>query len=215
MINAGSSNGRTPGFGPGNRGSNPCPAELNFMALLESKDLPIGWNAPDFELKGTDDKKYNIDNFKSKDGLLLVFTCNHCPYAKASWPILVDLYSQYRKNIEFAAINSNDAREYPDDSFEQMKIKADEWGVKFPYLVDDTQKTAKDYFAQCTPDVYLFKNNNNNLELFYHGRINDNWKQPEQVKSNDLSDAIDALINNQESPQNQKPSMGCSIKWKE
>lgn len=183
------------------------------MTLVQSEPLPIGWVAKDFTLKGSEEKEYSLIDFADKKGLLIVFTCNHCPYAMASWPLIIDLYQQFGQDIGFAAINSNDAINYPEDSFEQMKIKKVEWKIPFPYLRDETQEIAQAYQAQCTPDLYLFKNENGAFKLFYHGRVNDNWQNPEQVTEKNLEEAINTLVNDQSPPESQPPSMGCSIKW--
>lgn len=182
------------------------------MVLLYSFKLPLGWQASDFSLKGIDDKVYKLVEIKPKIGILIVFTCNHCPYAQAAWPLLVKLYEKYyKKGIEFVAINPNDEESYPEDSFEKMKKKAKEWQIVFPYLRDETQEVAKAYQAQCTPDIYLF---DANKKLFYHGRINDNWQNPLKVTRNDLDEALRRLCIGDKPPVEQFPSMGCSIKWK-
>ena len=184
------------------------------MALLNSYDLPIGWQAPEFTLINTEGRKISPQDFVSKKGLLVVFTCNHCPYAKASWPLVVELSEKFGSGIAFVAINPNDGSSHPEDSFEQMKEKKAEWNISFDYLHDPTQQTAKDYQAQCTPDPYLFKNEGGAWKLFYHGRINDNWQDAGSVQEKNLEDAMNALIAGKNSPEVQKPSMGCSIKWK-
>lgn len=185
------------------------------MALLYSEKLTTGWQAPDFRLKDTEEKLRSLSQFTDKEGLLVVFTCNHCPYAKAAWPVIIELYHRYKDRISFVAINPNDERQYPEDSFEQMKKKKKDWRIPFPYLQDETQVVAKLYHAQCTPDPYLFKNEAGDFKLFYHGRINDNWQNPTNVKEKNLEEAIEFLLQNQSAPANQPPSMGCSIKWKE
>lgn len=192
------------------------------MALLHSENFPLGWPAVDFSLPDTAGANHSLADFKSR-GLLIAFTCNHCPYAIASWPLLIDLHKQFGEHVDFVAINSNDEKAYPEDSYEEMKKKVQEWEIPFLYLRDKTQEVARAYQAQCTPDLYLFKNNestqsnngniSNNFELFYHGRINDNWQKPDQVKEENLKDALERLISNQEPPIEQPPSMGCSIKW--
>ena len=184
------------------------------MALLESTQLPEGWQAQDFSLPATDGTTYSLSDFKDKQGLLVIFTCNHCPYAQSAWPLVVDLHKQFVSQVAFAAINPNDAENYPDDSFKNMKSVADEFGVEFPYLHDETQKVAQAYQAQCTPDLYLFKNEDRVLKLYYHGRINDNWQNPDKATQENIKDALAALISGQEAPAQQPPSMGCSIKWK-
>lgn len=185
------------------------------MALLESKKLSPGFTAPDFKLPGTDGKEYSLSDFGASKGLLVIFTCNHCPYAQAAWPLTIDLYNQFKEAVAFVAINSNDAEEYPEDSFEGMKDKIGEWNIPFPYLRDESQEVARTYQAQCTPDLYLFKNEDGVFKLFYHGRINDNWQEPKKVTEENLKDALSRLVEDKDTPENQPPSMGCSIKWKD
>ena len=185
------------------------------MSVTKSEPMPImEWEAPDFSLVGTSDEEFSLENIEGYNGLLVVFTCNHCPYARAAWPTLVDLHELYGKEIAFVAINSNDSDTYPEDSFEEMKKRKEEWGILFPYLWDESQEVAEEYQAQCTPDPYLFKYEDGVWKLFYHGRINDNWQHPEQVKQNNLEDAMVSLLGDEEPPENQPASMGCSIKWK-
>ncbi len=186
------------------------------MSLVYSHRLPLGWQATEFKLSDVDGTDYSLKDFSKKQGLMIVFTCNHCPYAQASWPVLVDLYDVYKDDIDFVAINSNDDKEYPQDGLEGMKELVKEFGVEFPYLRDKTQKVAKEYQAQCTPDVYLFKNmGNSKFELQYHGRINDNWQDPDQVDDHSLQNALEKLVNDDEPILDQYPSMGCSIKYKD
>ena len=112
------------------------------------------------------------------------------------------------------AINPNDADTYTDDSFANMRKLVEEMNLSFPYLHDETQEIAKEYKAQCTPDLYLFKNEGGRFKLWYHGRITDDWQNPEKVKERNLEDAMLRLANDERKPENQPPSMGCSIKWK-
>jgi peroxiredoxin len=200
-----------------NRAGNPGNLLICYtisMVMLQSVTLAPGWEAPFFELPDTEGKLIKPTDFIDKQGLLLIFTCNHCPYAKAAWPILIDFYRQHHDAIGFVAISANDAELYPDDSPEAMKVKKEEWQIPFPYVHDESQTTAKAYQAQCTPDPYLFRLDDNTFKLYYHGRINDNWQQPEQVTQNNLKDAITNLIEGNPAPEIQPPSMGCSIKWK-
>lgn len=189
---------------------------ISDMVLLKSTQLPVGeWKAPDFKLPGTDGETYSLSDFSHNKGLLVVFICNHCPYAKAAWPQLIALADEYKeKRIAFVGINPNDEVNYPEDSFEQMKQKVKEWGINFPYLQDKSQEVAKVYDAQCTPDVYLFKQKNKQFVLYYRGRITDNWQEPEKAESHDLKDAVDSLLAGSPPLTDQIPSMGCSIKWK-
>jgi len=184
------------------------------VVLLESITLPDSWQAEDFKLKGTDGKMYSLKDFEDKDGLLVIFTCNHCPYAVASWPELIKLYQQFGDKVSFVAITPNDPETYPDDDFEGMQKLVKEMSLGFPYLVDETQKVAKTYKAQCTPDLYLFRKEDGKFKLYYHGRINDNWQNPEQVTEENLKEALQSLVDGKEKPQEQPPSMGCSIKWR-
>jgi len=184
------------------------------MALVKSVSLPMGWEAVDFKLRGVDEKQYSLADFKDKRGLLIVFTCNHCPYAQVAWPLLVELDKKFGKEIGIVGINPNDAVRYADDSFEKMKELVEEQGIKFPYLVDESQELARQYQAQCTPDPYLFKNGKGGFRLFYHGRINDNWQNPELVKEKNLEMAMENLLAGKSVTGEQPASMGCSIKWK-
>jgi len=184
------------------------------MALMYSEQLPLGTPAPDFALPGADGRTYSLETFKDKKGLLVIITCNHCPYAKAAWPLTIDLHKQFGAEVAFAAINPNDESAYPEDSLEVMKQKVGKWGIPFPYLRDALQEVARAYKAQCTPDLYLFKNDGGEFRLFYHGRINDNWKDLANVKEENLKDALARLVQGKAPPENQPSSMGCSIKWK-
>lgn len=182
------------------------------MSVLYSTALQVGWQAPDFTLPDTNGQTFRLYSQQPKHGTLIIFTCNHCPYAKAAWPLLIELANKYQKRgIQFVAINPNDEKAYPEDSFEVMKQRANQWGLPFPYLRDDSQEVAKTYQAQCTPDVYLL---DKNKKLYYHGRINDNWKDPTKVTRNDLDEALRRLFIGDRAPVEQFPSMGCSIKWK-
>ena len=144
--------------------------------------------------------------------MLIVFTCNHCPYAIALWRRLIQLSQHIKpKGINTLAINPNINPNYPDDSPENMTSLVDSLGLPFPYLIDSDQSVARLYEAQCTPDIYLL---NHEKQCVYHGRFDDNWQDESQVSSNDLQNAIDNMLQGQ-SIQQAIPSMGCSIKWNE
>lgn len=177
-----------------------------------STKTSIGTAAIDFSLPDVTGRTYSLADFKDKEALVVVFTCNHCPYARAAWPLLIALHKKYKDRVAFVGINPNDEQAYPDDSFENMKKYKKEWGITFPYLRDETQQVARAYDAQCTPDIYVF---DKDRKLAYRGRINDNWQDPSKVTRHDLADAIDALLSGQKVTDEQFPSMGCSIKWKE
>ncbi len=182
------------------------------MALLHSTKIPLGTLAHDFELPGVDGKTYTLNSFANQKILVLIFMCNHCPYVKAVLQRLIDLQNSFSKyRVQLAGINSNDATRYPDDSFDNMKAVAQERGVSFPYLFDETQETAKVYGAVCTPDLYVY---GEERKLLYRGRIDDNWEHPEQVTRQDLKLALEDILAGRPVPNEQIPSMGCSIKWK-
>ncbi len=183
------------------------------MALLESVKLPLGMQMPEFELRDPSGKAYNGNHLYGERGLLVVFTCNHCPYAQAVWPRLVQI-GNYVKGLRMGmvAINPNIHPDYPDDSPAKMQEKIAQLGIPFPYLVDDSQTVAKSFKAQCTPDVYLF---DKDKKLVYHGRIDDNWKDADMVTREELKEAINNTAAGIPVDKKQYPSMGCSIKWKE
>lgn len=181
------------------------------MALLESLKLPLGTAAIDFDLQGIDDRQHSLAEYKDAKVLVIVFTCNHCPYAQAVWPRLIELQKKYASSdVQFLALNPNNNPDYPDDSFEKMKTFAAEWGINFPYLQDAAQEVARAYKAQCTPDIYVFDEVRN---LAYHGRVDDNWKEPEKVTKHELDDAITTLLRGEKPREVQNPCMGCSIKY--
>lgn len=183
------------------------------MALVPSKGLPIGTKAPAFEnLLGVDGERYGLDSFSGADVLVVVFTCNHCPYAKACEERLVDIQRDYAdRGVRMIAINPNDASKYADDSYENMKTRAKEKGFNFPYVVDETQDVARAYDAGCTPDPFVF---GRDRALVYNGRIDDNWKDPSAVKRRDLRAAIDAALEGRGIDFEPIPAIGCSIKWR-
>ncbi len=183
------------------------------MALVESIKIELGTQMPSFELKDPFGKTYKGDQVYGKKGLLVAFTCNHCPYAQAIWPRLIQLAKEAQKlGVNTVGINPNIHPGYPEDAPERMKEKIKEWGIGFPYLVDETQEIARTFQAQCTPDLYLFDSAG---RLVYHGRLDDNWKDEAQVKKQELKEAIENLASGKPVSQKQNPSMGCSIKWRE
>lgn len=186
------------------------------MALTYSEMVPLGSMAPDFRLSGTTDgvtdATVSLADFKNAKALLVVFMCNHCPYVKAINDRLAQLARNYQpRGLAVVAINSNDATRYPDDGLPAMKEQHRSHGFSFPYLVDDTQSVARAYGAVCTPDFFLF---DDAQRLSYRGRLDDNWKEPQNVTRRDLADAVEALLTGGAPTADQIPSMGCSIKWK-
>ena len=182
------------------------------MALIESVIVPLGSKMGDFELQDPHGKQFSGSQLYGERGLLVCFTCNHCPYAKAVWPRFIKIAQAARRaKINAVAINPNIHPDYPEDSAEKMLEKIKELGIDFPYLVDKTQQVAESFKAQCTPDVYLF---NAKHELVYHGRIDDNWQDESKVTREELKEAINNLAAGRPISKDQKPSMGCSIKWR-
>jgi peroxiredoxin len=183
------------------------------MALIESLPLELGTRMPDFSLQDPYGDVHTTMGLLGEKGLLVVFTCNHCPYALAVWDRLNRLAKMaHGLGIHTVAINPNIHPDYPEDSPDKMGELIVKRHIMFPYLIDDTQMVAKAYRAQCTPDIYLL---NAKTSLVYHGRIDDNWQDETSVKSQDLKVALLALGNKQTIPRVQYPSMGCSIKWRE
>ncbi|MCF7812650.1 thioredoxin family protein [Candidatus Gracilibacteria bacterium] len=179
------------------------------MVLLHSVSVPLGSPMTDFRLPSTDGKDYSLASFSDKDILILVFTCNHCPYAQAIEERLIQFQKKYVSDgVQVIAINANDAEKYPEDSFEKMKDK----NYPFPYLRDESQEVARMYKAQCTPDIYVY---DRERKLAYHGRFDDNWQNEGGVTSHDLEKAVQVLLKGERFTGEQVPSMGCSIKWKE
>ena len=182
------------------------------MSLLESLDIPLGSPIEHFQLIDPFGKMYSSNEIFGSKGLLIVFTCNHCPYAIAVWPRLIALAAEAKVlGIETVAVNPNINPAYPDDAPEKMKKKIEEMKVPFPYLVDEKQTVARTFRAQCTPDIYLFGSKNT---LVYHGRIDDNWQDESKVQQQDLREAIINLAASKPIAEKQHPSMGCSIKWR-
>ncbi len=184
------------------------------MALTESKMLPLGTIAPDFKLIDVITEDYvTLFDIKGKHGTVIMFICNHCPYVKHVNEEIVRVANDYRvQGFGFAAINSNDVVNYPQDSPEQMAIVAEELDYGFPYLYDETQEVAKAYDASCTPDFYVF---DEELKLVYRGQL-DHSRPGNSIQptGRDLREALDSLLNNSPQRKDQKPSMGCNIKWK-
>ena len=180
------------------------------MALTESTMVSLGSKAPYFSLPDTNGNNLSIENF-SKEILVVIFTCNHCTYAKAVEDRLIKLANRYNSKVDFVLISSNDAENYPEDSPEKMAEQAESKSYPFPYLFDETQEIAKAYSAVCTPDIFLY---NKDRELEYRGRLDDNWKEPEKVSREELKMAIEIVLKGEEIDFTQIPSMGCNIKWK-
>ena len=182
------------------------------MVLTKTPICNFGEKTKSFELKGIDDQLHKLEDHIGKNGLLIMFICNHCPYVKAIIrDIVEDCKNLKKEGVNSIAIMSNDTKEYPEDSFENMKIFSKKFNFTFPYLIDETQEIAKEYGAVCTPDFFGY---NSKLELQYRGRIRE-LKDLKPINSgeSDLSRAMRLIIKTGKGPKEQIPSMGCNIKW--
>lgn len=183
------------------------------MALTPSTMLDLGTQAPDFCLPDPAGKLHRRDDFKTAKGLLVIFMCNHCPYVKHIRTALSSFAKEYQaKGLAIVGINSNDASKYPDDSPEKMAEELRAAGYTFTYLYDETQQIAQQYRAACTPDFFLF---DQQQRLVYRGQFDDSRPKNEiPVTGHDLRAAVDALLSGKAISTDQKPSIGCNIKWK-
>ncbi len=183
------------------------------MAAINPPVCNFGEKAKDFSLKGIDGKTYTLEDVKGENGTLVMFICNHCPFVKAITEKLVrDTSELAQYGIKTVAIMSNDTATYPEDSFENMQKFAAENGFSFPYLIDETQEVAKDYDAVCTPDFFGY---NANLELQYRGRLDDSGMNKKEDGQRELFNAMKQVAETGNGPENQTPSIGCSIKWRQ
>ena len=184
------------------------------MALTPSTMLPLGTKAPDFSLKDVvSGKTISLGTFKDKAALLVMFICKHCPYVVHVKDELARLGLDYvRKPVGIVAISANDATTHPDDSPENLKAMAQELNFTFPFCFDESQETAKAYTAACTPDFFLF---DRDRKLVYRGQLDDSRPgNGKPLKGKDLREAIEAVLAGKPAPKDQKPSIGCNIKWK-
>jgi peroxiredoxin len=183
------------------------------MVLTPSTMLPLGTRAPDFSLVNVDGRIVSLADFAGKPALLVIFLCNHCPYVKHVADALARFASEYiAKGVGVVGINSNDVANYPADSPEQMVAEAEARGYEFAYLYDETQEVAKAYRAACTPDFYLF---DQDQRLAYRGQFDSS--RPDSgipVTGADLRGAVEAVLAGRKPPAEQRPSIGCNIKWK-
>jgi peroxiredoxin len=190
-----------------------APLEVFLMVLTPSTMLPLGTQAPDFSLVNVDGRTVSLADFEGKSALLVIFMCNHCPYVKHLADQLAAFTSEYiAKGVGVVGISSNDVPNYPADSPEQMVAEAEARGYQFPYLYDETQDVAKAYRAACTPDFYVF---DADQRLVYRGQFD--GSRPDSgipVTGDDLRAALDAVLAGNKPIDDQRPSIGCNIKWK-
>ncbi len=180
-----------------------------------SQGYSPGDEAIDFKLKNIDDSFVSLKDFDSAKGFIVIFTCNHCPYAVAYEDRIIALDKKFKKTgYPVIAINPNDPAAYPSDSFEMMKERASEKGFTFPYLFDETQEIAKTYGATKTPHVFLLQKEKSKLVVKYIGAIDDNYQDSEAVKEKFVENAISSIFDNKDVAVNSTKAIGCSIKWK-
>ena len=183
------------------------------MVLLTTQVCDFGKKAVDFILPGIDGRNWSLQQCMGEKGLLIMFICNHCPYVKAVQERIVrDTRELKMLGVGSVAIMSNDPAEYPEDSFDNMKLLAKQLDFNFPYLFDETQQVARQYDAVCTPDFFGY---NANFELQYRGRLDASRKETAPADTRrDLFEAMKLIAETGRGPQEQIPSMGCSIKWR-
>jgi peroxiredoxin len=188
------------------------------VALTYTPENPeLGAKAPSFSLPDAlSGKTFSLSDFSGASALVVMFICKHCPYVVAVQSRIASLAKEFKpKGVQFVAICSNDAKQYPEDAPHSLKIQANKEGFNFPYLVDESQAVGRAYGAVCTPDFFAYGRGNalGEFSLKYRGRLDDNWKEPEKVKKRELAEALNVILQGQ-TPATQIPSMGCSIKWK-
>ncbi|MDY6761511.1 MAG: thioredoxin family protein [Candidatus Nanohaloarchaea archaeon] len=189
------------------------------MTLKESAEkLAAGDTAPDFSLPGVDGETYLLDDFSDYSALLLVFTCNHCPYAQAKIPVMNNLAEEY-DDVAVVGVNPNETADHEEDSFEHMQELVEQGEIRYDaYLRDKSQQVAKEYGAVCTPDPFLFGNEGGTFVLEYHGRFDDALNpddEPSKEPGFEMRQAIESVLAGEPVEQEFQPSQGCSIKWRD
>lgn len=174
--------------------------------------MDIGDDAPEFSLPGTDDKTYSINDFSDAKALVVIFSCNHCPYAVANEDRIMRYQADFKdKGVSFVVINSNSEISHPQDNFERMKERSAKKGFNFPYLRDESQDVAHAYDALVTPHAFIF---NADSKLVYKGAIDDNWEDGASATEFYLKDAIDATLGGNRPEVTETDPVGCSVKWR-
>lgn len=182
------------------------------MALTYTPAGELGSACPEFRLPSVDGKTFSLSDFAGTKVLVVGFICNHCPYVQAIEERLLALAHSFKSpQAQFIGICSNDPADYPEDRPAELKKRWLEKNYGFPYLIDEEQTVARAFGAVCTPDFFVY---DQNRRLAYRGRLDDSWRNPANVKAEELKTAVEALISGQRVDSVQNPSMGCSIKWK-
>ena len=180
----------------------------------ESDVLQHGDAAPSFELPGVDGETHSLDDYADYDALLVVFTCNHCPYAVAKFDELNRLAEEY-DDLAVVGISSNDPEQYAEDSFERMQALVEDGTIDYDaYLFDESQDVAAAYGARCTPDPFLFRNDGDSFTLAYHGRLDDATNPEDEPTEREMAAHVETVLAGEDVTAEEKPSRGCSIKWK-
>lgn len=186
-----------------------------IFAQTEARGYKVGDKIKDFKLKNIDGTYKSLEDFKNEKGIVIIFTCNHCPYSVAYEDRIIALNKKYAsQGYPVVAINPNDAKAYPLDSYENMIERAGDKGFNFPYLYDETQEVAKIFGATNTPHVYIVSNQNTYFKVEYIGAIDDNSHEPQSVQRKYAEYAIDELLKGKPVSVNKTKALGCSIKWK-
>ncbi len=189
---------------------------LLFSGFIHAQGYKVGDIARDFSLKNVDGKQVSLKDYGNDvNGFIVTFTCNHCPYSKAYENRIIALNNKFAPlGYPVIAINPNDPTDYPEDSFDNMVLRAKEKNYTFPYLVDETQEIAKTYGATRTPHMFVLQKTTRGLEVVYIGAIDDNTENPEAAKNKYIEAAIDALNKGQKPAVSFTKAIGCTIKWK-
>ncbi|MBX7140717.1 MAG: thioredoxin family protein [Chitinophagales bacterium] len=186
-----------------------------FFTSFAPPAYKVGDSVKDFKLKNVDGKYVSLADNKDVKGYIVIFTCNHCPYAKAYEQRIMDLDKTFRpKGFPVVAISPNDPAAVPDDSYENMIKRSKEKGYTFPYLIDETQQVARDFGATRTPHVFVLNKTDKGYEVAYIGAIDDNTEDAGAVKNHYVEDAVNALLAGRKVPVTETKAIGCTIKWK-
>jgi peroxiredoxin len=178
----------------------------------EVANLRPGDEAIAFELPGVDDRRHALTDYADKEAVAVIFTCNHCPYARAWEDRIIGIQADYAdRGVQLIAISANDPQRYPADSFPRMRERAQEKGFNFPYLFDESQEVARAYGAERTPEVFVFGKDH---LLLYHGTVDDDYEDPKAVKNHYLRDALVAALTDEEPTVAETRPVGCTIKWR-
>ncbi len=175
-------------------------------------NLNVGDPAIPFRLPGVDGREHALEDYRDREAVVVIFSCNHCPYVRAWEDRMVAIQRDYApRGVQFLVISSNDPAQYPEDNFDRMRERAREKGYNFPYLFDETQEVARAYGAERTPEVFVF---DRQRRLRYHGAIDDNYEDARRVRRHHVREALEAVLAGEEPQVSETPAVGCTIKWR-